>query len=171
MCTAHNKRYNSLITPTLFVTSILKPNAWLNVMVSIDRVILMTYENRTAYNKRSPRLRESAKLFWIVLGIFVALCLINILNLFFELVPQTTTRDLIMNTTTIVGAQCTAIAWVSILRDTTLIVFGIVTPFLIQLVLSSFLIYKLIRLNAITLSLKKEYTFTLTIVISIFTDF
>ena len=65
------------------------------------------------------------------------------------------------------SAQCIATNLILVLRDSIVIASRMALPLMIQLVLSTFLIYKLLKLkiNATTLSLKKEYTFTLTVVI------
>jgi hypothetical protein len=142
-------------------------NAWLNVMVSFDRVILMTYENRADYNNRSTHLKEKSKLIRIVLILFIVILTINIPGLFFHLTPQTSTIDPITNMTKVISPQCTATNLIIVLRDSIVVASRMALPLIIQLALSTFLIYKLLKLkiNATTLSLKKEYTFTLTVVI------
>jgi len=142
-------------------------NAWLNVMVSFDRVILMTYANRADYNNRPTHLKEKSKLIRIVLILFLVILTINMPGLFFYLTPQTTTIDPITNLTKVLSPQCTATNLIVIFRDSVVMASRMVLPLIIQLALSAYLIYKLLKLeiNATTLSLKKEYTFTLTVVI------
>ncbi len=79
-------------------------------------------------------------------------------GLFFQLQPQITTIDPITNKTIFLSLQYTATNLMVILRDSVVMVSRMVLPLVIQLALSAYLIYKLLKLeiNATTLSLKKE---------------
>ena len=142
-------------------------NAWLNVMVSIDRVVLMSYENPVAYNTKFHRLRERRTLFLIVASLITFILIINVPGLFFYLSPRTTLQDPLTNLTKIIDAECTANQVVRLVRDSIFVIFRTLLPLFIQILLSCILVYKLLKLkiNVRTLSLKKEYVFTMTIVV------
>ena len=142
-------------------------NSWLNVMVSIDRVILMSYENVNAYNNRSPHLKDKSKLFRLISALIVILLVINVPGLLFYLTPQTIAQDFVTNKTEIIPVQCKSSRLIGLFRDFIGIASRTILPLIIRFILTLILIYKLfsLKVNAMTLSLKKEYSFTFTIVI------
>jgi len=141
-------------------------NSWLSVLISFDRVILMSYENRTAYNNRSIHLKDKKSLMKLILGISLLTCLINIPGLFFYLDKHVSKIDPVTNQT-ITISQCMSYPLVEVIRDAINLISKNVAPLVLQLAITIILVYKLynLKINVTTLSLKKEYVFTLTIVV------
>ena len=145
---------------------------WINVLISFDRLFLMSYENFAAYKNRY--IKDSKKQLKMITVIFFILSMVNIPGTFFHLETQKTFNNATNLTT--VSIECTSTALIVVIRDSLSVIFRILLPLVIQVIISYILVYKLLRLeiNVNSLSLKREYKFTFTIVILnvlfIFTD-
>ena len=140
-------------------------HAWLNIMISFDRLILMSYGNLNAYKNRSPYLKDGKRIIQIALGLFLLICVLNLPGFLFQL-KSLTQIDKVTNQTTI-SFQCASTPLIMLIRDLIPIIFRNVLPLIIQLAISAMLILKLskLKINVNTLSLKREHKFTFTIVI------
>lgn len=100
------------------------------------------------------------------MSVIIIICIINIPGLFYYLNKETIINPL-TNQTNSVNLSCTSSSFVSFLTNLIYILSRLVIQFLIKLILTMILIYKLskLKINVTTLSLKREYVFTFTIAI------
>jgi hypothetical protein len=141
-------------------------NMWINVVASFDRLLLMSYENLAAYNNRFLNNNNKIRLLKILVLMVLILSAVNSPGLLFYLETDTVVFNNLTNQTSFT-IQCTSTPLISLIRDSISSLFRIVLPIVIQTVISCILIYKLsvLEINVTTLSLKKEYRFTFTMVI------
>ena len=133
-------------------------SSWLNIMLSLDRTISITYPNRFTWHKNRSLLIK------IVLGILLVISVINVPNLMFEVVEvQTTTSENV----TVITKSCTCKEpIIGVIRDSIAQLMRTVIPLVLEFGLSSVLIYKLIRTRSnlsVQRSLYRDYKFSLTI--------
>jgi len=149
-----------------FVRLFSQVSMWINVVASIDRLLLMSYENLAAYNNRFLNNNNKVRLLKILVLIVVVLSVVNSPGLLFYLETDMVIFNNLTNQTS-VTIQCTSTPLISLIRDFITSLFRVILPMIIQTVISCILIYKLsvLKINVTTLSLKKEYRFTFTIVI------
>ena len=138
----------------------------INSIVCFDRLLLMSYQNLTAYNNRFLNTKKKTRIIKILLIMVAVLMVINSPGLLFHL----ETNKVIMNNQTnetSITTECKSTPLLSMIRDVVAGLFRVVFPIIIQTVISFILIYKLSRLkiNVTTLSLKREYKFTFTMII------
>ena len=150
--------YYSCILVTYSTRVFIQMSSWLNVMVSMDRAILISFPRKFKF------LKEKKFISCIVLVLFVIICGLNVPNLFFKLGSQITFISNETSNHTICGSSNDIV----LLKYTIIIVMRIVVPIVLTVILNIILIRKLFvsrhSLN-ITRSLKKDYQFALTIVI------
>ena len=139
-------------------------NTWINVMVSTDRMILMSYNNIASYNRRSPLLKDRHKMILYVGGLALIICLLNFAGFLFHL--ETQTQIDLMTNKTLTSLHCTSTPMIVLIRDLIPMLFRVIIPLIIQIVISIILVIKLskLKINVRTLSLKREYRFTFTII-------
>ena len=133
-----------------FLRVIAQMSTWLNVMVTTDRMLCVF----PLLSNKFMFIQSKRILSGIVTGLFLAICLLNVSNLFFHLDLQT--------------GMCTSHTFVILLRDLTAIVTRIVIALILQLVMNTILIYKLIKARKnlhMPVSLKKEYKFAFNVII------
>ena len=133
-----------------FLRVIAQMSMWLNVMVTTDRMLCVF----PMLSNKYKFIKNKCILSGIVTGLFLAICLINVSNLFFHLNPHT--------------GMCTSHIFVILLRDLISIVTRVVIVLILQLVMNTILIYKLIKARKnlrMPVSLKKEYKFMFNIII------
>ena len=144
----------------------LQMSSWLNVMISFDRMITISYPYRF------KRMRKRDMLAKFVLGLLLAITLVNTPNLFFSVAivetrvfNATTNQSVVVN----VARHCTCkfSSTVTIVRDLIAQLMRSALPIAVDFVLNTVLIYKLImsRKNfTMRRSLHKDYKFAVTIV-------
>ena len=149
--------YYNCILVTYFTRVFIQMSSWLNVMVSIDRAICISFPHRFKF------LTEKKFISCILIFLFVIICGLNVPNLFFKLGTQIIFISNETSNNTICGSSNDII----LLKYTIIIVMRIVIPILLTVFLNIVLIHKLFvsrsSLN-ITRSLKKDYQFALTVI-------
>ena len=140
-------------------------STWINILISFDRLLFMSYTNIGAYNNRPLNQKDTKKLTKITFILIIIICIMNVPNLFFHLENETYLKNT-TNQTTFIPA-CTASPLITSIRDIFSSAFRVVIPAGILVVISIILVYKLLRLkiNVTTMSLKREYKFTFTIIV------
>ena len=128
-------------------------SSWLNVFVTVDRMISLTYPYK--YNI----LKDKVKLLILIVFLFVLLAVLNLPNLLFKLEIGTN-----LNSTS--HKHC--MANYSIVRARDIIVFLCrnTIPFFLMIIMNSYLIYKLIKFKikyTERKSLKRDFIFSLSI--------
>ena len=133
-------------------------SSWMNVFVTVDRMVSITYPNKYLL------LKNKKKLSVLILIQFILLCILNAPNFFLK-VQTYSTKNPITNDT-ITTKSCTSTELMVTVRDVITVLFRGVLPIILMISMNVFLIYKLIkekskfkRLN----ELKKEYQFAFSI--------
>ena len=134
-------------------------SSWMNVFVTVDRMISIAYPNKYSLLKCKKRLSL------LIFIQFILLCLINAPNFLFKVQTFSSTDPLTNDTIT--TKSCKSTETIAKVRDMIMATFKVALPIIIMAVLNIFLIYKLIkekskfkRLD----ELKKEYYFAFSIV-------
>jgi hypothetical protein len=170
---------NLLITSPLacklipFLTRIFtQVNPWINVFMSCDRLIVMFYKNMEAYKRRPKIIKNKKNLSLIFFLLTIVIGIINFPSLLYEVTGVGGN-----NATNVTVLMCAPPSVnIGLLRDLVPLMSRVVIPSVIQIIMSVILVSKLFKLkiNVNTLSLKREYKYTLTIivlnVVYIFTD-
>ena len=141
-------------------------SSWLNVMISFDRMITISYPYRF------KRIRKRDMLSKFVLGLLLAITLVNTPNLLFSVVitetrvfNATTNQSKVVNVAK--ACTCKFSSTMSVVRDLIAQLMRSALPIVLECVLNTLLIYKLIisRKNlTMQRSLHKDYKFAFTIV-------
>ena len=134
--------------------------SWLAVLISIDRVILVSY------NKNSSQIKNTKQISIATLIILIILCLINTPGFFFILETQISIDP--STNRSINSTACNPLApTIGLVRDLIGVLSRVILPMIITIITNIYLISKLLQLkiNVRTLSLKREYKFTFTIVV------
>ncbi len=122
-------------------------SSWLYVFLTIDKYFCVAFNNKLAFIFSNRK-----KLSLIILGLFGAICLINVPNLLFRLSEDDQSI-----------LECTSTPLVFALRNLTAIFFRTILPIILQIVFSSLLLYKLFKVRRSVLtahhSMEKEYKF------------
>lgn len=129
--------------------------SWLNVFITVDRMISITYPGRFLI------LKDKVKLLYIILFMICFLAAINTPNLLYY-VDQISTNG--SNGT--VNIYCTATKKVNLARDIIALLFRFFFPIMLTIFFNSFLIYKLISVRKkfrTRSSLRREYVFSFSI--------
>ena len=161
-----NTSYINCIMISYFLRVFLASSSWLNVMVTLDRMLCVTYLNEFKF------IKDKKKLSLIIAGIFIVLCLINAPNFVFKLETQTE-FDMFTNQT-ITRKVCISSKLISTIRDGLAVSMRIIIPLILQAVMNSILIYKLFKTRHninMPRSLRKEYKFAFTVIILNIVDF
>ena len=133
-------------------------SSWLNVFITVDRMVSITYPNKY------PFLKNKKKLTLLMLVLFFMLVALNIPNFFFKVEAEfefNSTTNL-----TEVTKYCTSDDLVVRVRDTIVLVFRIALPIFLMVLMNIYLVYKLFKLRRKFRSkseLKKEYHFAVSI--------
>ena len=140
---------------------VVQMSAWLNVMVSFDRTLCLWHAKN-----RFKSLKNKTKLFLIVLSLCAVICAINLPNAFYNITFQTTLDSATNQTST--ETNCAAPSQlIGLVRDTIGQVMRSVLPVILEAILSTLLVYKIIKtrknLNSFR-PLSREYKFAFTIV-------
>ena len=134
--------------------------SWLKVMLSFDRLMCITISNRIKF------INNKYTLSFIMVGMFITISTFSIPNLFFRL-QYTSSFNSITNQTNPITITCTSSKSINLIRDLLSQIIRTVIPFILEIILNTILIYKLIKskkgLN-ISRSLNKEYRFAFTTV-------
>ena len=148
-----------------FSRIICQMSSWLLVIASFDRMfMLMSYKNKN--NVRDPQeIKDTTKLSRIVVSLFFLFCLINIPNLLFTLETQTVV-DSITNSTT-QTLLCTSSKNIVLIRDVIAKTSYGILPFILQIIISACLIYRLFKLDSVihTVPINRERKYTFTIIV------
>ena len=128
-------------------------SSWLYVMCSLDRMICITYPRKYKLFKKRHILTLT------VLGLFMTICLLNIPNLFYQVIDNTSKNE---------TKLCTPSSpFVILIRDTIALLMRTALPIVLEFFINISLIYKLIKsrrnLN-LKRSLRRDYKFAFTIV-------
>jgi len=122
-------------------------SSWLYVFLTIDKYFCVAFNNKLAFIFSNRK-----KLSLIILGLFGAICLINVPNLLFRLSEDDQSI-----------LECTSTPLVFALRNLTAIFFRTILPIILQIIFSSLLLYKLFKVRRSVLtahhSMEKEYKF------------
>jgi len=122
-------------------------SAWLHVFLSLDRYLCVALNKKLAFI-----FNDRQKLSFIILGLFVFICVINVPNLFFRL----------SITDFAPYVQCESTPLTIQIRNMIISIFRIILPLVIQLLFSILLIYNLFKVRRsvmINQTMKKEYRF------------
>jgi len=136
-------------------------SSWINVMISADRMICVSFPGRFNF------INNKKILSFIALGLFIVISILNGANFLFYLKIQTTI-DPTTNQTIITSKACTSNPQVVLIRDTISVTIRVMLPVIIDTILNIILIYKLFqsrrKVSQMTISSKKDYKFSFTIV-------
>jgi nitrate reductase NapE component len=142
-------------------------SSWLLVMASFDRMfMLMSYKNLNNVRKTDKQeVKDTRKYSWLLIGLFFLFCLINSPNLFFSLQTQAHINTTTPNKTSQV--LCTSKPTVVLVRDIVSRTICGILPFILQIVISVSLIYRLYKLGAVihTVPINRERKYTFTIIV------
>ena len=133
-------------------------SSWLNVFITVDRMVSITYPNKY------PFLKNKTKLTLLILMMFALLGVLNIPNLFYK-VDTVISYNSATNKTTITK-YCTSSELVVRARDTIILVFRMALPIILMVFMNIYLILKLLKVRGKFKSkrdLTKEYYFALSI--------
>ena len=149
--------YISCIIVTYLPRVFIQMSSWLNVMVSLDRTMCISYPKKFKF------LSNKIIISWAVVAIFILICCLNIPNVFFRIGNQTTFIANVTSNRTICGASDEIV----LLKYTMIVVMRIILPIILTIILNIILIYKLMqsrRRTDMKRTLKKEYHFAFTII-------
>ena len=127
--------YYSCILITYFTRVVIQMSSWLNVMVSLDRTICISYPNKFVF------LKNKMNISLIVIGLLAIILCLNVPNLFFRLGNQTTFIANVTNNHTICGAKSEVV----LLKYLMIVVMRIVIPIILTAILNVVLISKLFK--------------------------
>ena len=150
--------YYSCILISFFSRVFIQMSSWVNVMVSVDRTIFISYPNKFNF------LKNKKIIIWIVFGIFLLMCGVNVPNFFFVLATQKTYMTNFTGNHTICGATDE----IALAKYTFIILMRIIFPIFLTALSSVIMIYKIFKSRKnlkITRSLYKDYQFAFTIVL------
>ena len=149
--------YYSCILISFCARVFIQMSSWLNVMVSVDRTICISYPNKFNF------IKDKKIITWIVLALFLLMCGLNVPNLYFSIGTQTIFISNETSNQTICGATYEIV----LVKYTIIILMRVVLPIVLTVLSNVILIYKLFKsrknLN-ITKSLNKDYQFAFTII-------
>ena len=133
-------------------------SSWMNVFVTVDRMISITYPNKY------PFLKNKKILSTLILVQFMILCILNIPNFFFKIESIETLNP--YTNMTVTTKSCTSSSSIVTIRDIIVLVLRVILPIILMISMNVYLMYKLIkektkfkRLN----ELNKEYHFAFSI--------
>ena len=135
-------------------------SSWINVMVTMDRMLCVCLINRFKF------VHDKNKLLLIVLAVFAIICCIYMPSLFFHLESRTI-FDAKTNET-LITYDCTAPKSTVVIRDMLAVGFRIVLPRILHAVMNTVIVYKLFEHKhrmLINRPLEKEFRFAFTIVV------
>ena len=112
-------------------------SAWLSVMVTFDRLIYISYQNRFKF------LKEKNKIACLLGVLFFILSLSNIPSLFYSLKTTNTLDSTPSSNITVV--ECTASPSLSLLRNSLAIVMRTIFPMILQYAINGILIYNVFK--------------------------
>jgi hypothetical protein len=132
-------------------------SSWLFVLLSLDRYFCVVN-----FRKLKSILKDTKNISFVILALFAIILVLNSPNFFFKLIDASSIDS--QSNQTQVSIVCTATSSILLARNTIVIVFRIVTPFILQMFFSVLLIYKLFKARQInTIStdrdMRKEYRF------------
>ena len=108
-------------------------SSWLNVFVTADRMINITYPNRFKILKNKPKLLK------LILALFLTLVVLNTPNFFFK-VDVRYNYDPITNQTSIIK-HCTSSSKITRTRDVVVLTFRYILPVFLISTMNTYLIY------------------------------
>ena len=144
--------------------SIFGPKCQKNSIFGIFWSKLKDYNN----TDRADHTLKKKKLSLIILGLFLAICVLNSIGFFYHIETQTV-FDQTTNNTIIVSSTCSP--WtplIGIIRDSVVAVSRVILPLILLVITNILLVRKLLKVkNVLTtsISLRREYKFALTITI------
>jgi hypothetical protein len=151
----------SCISIAYFQRVVIHMSSWINVMISADRMLCVTFPSRFKF------VNDKRILSLIALGLLIFVSTINAANFWFFLKEQTI-FDTTTNKTLVTSQGCTSDPHTLFIRDTISVIVRIMLPVILEAIFNSILIYKLFqsrkRASQMTMSNKKEYKFSITIV-------
>ena len=133
-------------------------SSWLNVFITVDRMVSITYPSKY------PFLKNKKKLTLLMLMLFFVLVALNIPNFFFNVETESEFNS--TTNLTAVTKYCTSDDLVVRVRDTIVLLFRIALPIFLMVFMNIYLVYKLFKLRGKFRSkseLKKEYIFAVSI--------
>ena len=133
-------------------------STWMNVFVTVDRMVSITYPNRF------PVLKNKYKLSLLIFVQFLFICVINIPNLLFKVVTIKTVNP--VTNATIITKTCTSSESIVKARDIIVLIFRMALPIFLMITMNIYLMRKLIqektKFKRLT-ELNKEYHFAFSI--------
>ena len=155
-----SSEYSCILLP-YFTRVIYQMSSWLNVLVLLDRMILISYKNRSddVFNVNME------KVSLIIMALFALICIVNLPNIFFSLQTQTYFNPL--TNTTVMYTMCTSDTQTILIRDILAAVSRVVLPLVLEVIINTTLILKLIKFKNLTTTIShyKEFRFAQTIII------
>jgi hypothetical protein len=167
-----SSQYACILIP-YFTRIIYQMSSWLNVMVLFDRMILISYKRRS--NESFSPVFNVKKVSLIIVALMAIIFIVNVPNLLFHLDTQTFFNPL--TNTTIVYTSCTSDLRTILLRDIIASVTRVILPLVLEVIINTILISKLLKftdyknnanLETTSLSMmshEREYRFAQTIII------
>ncbi len=164
--------YACILIP-YFTRIIYQMSSWLNVMVLFDRMILVSYKRRA--NETFSHVFNVKKVSLIILALTMVIFVVNVPNLLFRLETRTFFNP--QTNTSIVYMSCTSDLNTILLRDTIASVTRVILPLILEVIINTILISKLLKftdyknnasLETTSLSMvshEREYRFAQTIII------
>ena len=134
-------------------------SSWLNIMLSLDRTISITYPHRFTWHK------DRAMLVKIVIGLLLVISVLNVPNLIFSVVVV---KMPISQNLTLLTRMCSCkYLYVAVISDFVSQLIRTALPIVIEFALNIVLIYKLVKSRSnlsFQRSLYRDYKFSFTIV-------
>lgn len=134
-------------------------SSWMNVFVTVDRMVTITYPNKY------PFLKNKKKLSFMILTQFLIICIINVTNLLLKVETIVTLNPATNKTITTKACTSTNEAIITI-RDIIVLLFRAALPIILMISMNIYLMIKLVR-ERVKLKrlneLRKEYQFAISI--------
>lgn len=146
----------------IFTTRVFtQASSWLNVLVTVDRMILVSYPCRFSL------IQKRLTIFIMVFAVFVTISALNVPNLMFKVNKISNFNK--NNNKTETFLSCTANDKLVLARDLITIIIRIVIPFVLMIKLNGFLIYKIVKSrrranHCSSKTQKKDYYFAVSII-------
>ena len=135
--------------------------AWLNVVVTLDRMLCVTSPSRFKI------IRSKRRLSFIVLGLLAAICGINSPNFLFSLQTKAIYGPGTNQTSFV--TECTASKQVTLIRDILSTVMRVIVPIMLRSGMNAVLVYKFVKArHSMSLPhalLSKEFKFAFTVIV------
>ena len=136
-------------------------SSWINVMISIDRMVCVCFPNKFMF------LNKKKNILIILFGLFVSMTIFSGLNAFLKVINIQTSFNYTTNTSKITPF-CTSNKNALLIRDIIGIFTRSVLPIVLQIISSTIILHTLIKSRKninLSRSMKNEYKFAFTILI------